>query len=360
MPLLQACSGELGTAQIISRDDVVLVTGSNGFIGSRVVKKLLERGFANVRCFVRPSSNLSRLDAMCASAPGANVEIVSGNLLSLSDCARAAKDAAVVFHLAAGIEKSFAGSFMNSVVTTRNLLDAILATNKLRRFVNVSSFAVYSNWKLRAGAVLDESCELENKPMERAEAYAFTKLKQDQLVAEYGLRYGLPYVIVRPGAVYGPGAKQLTARVGIDTFGFFCHLGGRNQLPLTFVDNCADAMILAGFCPDLEGEVFNIVDDELPSSRHFLKLYKAHGKNFRSIYLPYWVFYSFCSLWESYSRWSKGQLPPAFNRRKSAVYWKGNCYSNDKLKKRVGWNPSVPFAEASRQYFDYVRGTSTC
>ena len=42
---------------IASPKDCILVTGSNGFIGSKVVEKLLEYGFANLRCFVRPSSN---------------------------------------------------------------------------------------------------------------------------------------------------------------------------------------------------------------------------------------------------------------------------------------------------------------
>ena len=58
--------------------------------------------------------------------PDAQIEIIKGNLLSREDCERAVGDVRVIYHLAAGIEKSFAGSFMNSVLTTRNLLDAVL------------------------------------------------------------------------------------------------------------------------------------------------------------------------------------------------------------------------------------------
>jgi thioester reductase-like protein len=47
---------------IIGPDDLLLVTGANGFTGSRVVKTLLEYGFQHIRCFVRPSSNLTALD----------------------------------------------------------------------------------------------------------------------------------------------------------------------------------------------------------------------------------------------------------------------------------------------------------
>ncbi|MFL6436473.1 MAG: NAD-dependent epimerase/dehydratase family protein [Terriglobales bacterium] len=340
---------------IVGQSDPILITGANGFIGSSVVEALLRAGFTNLRCFVRPSSNLSRLEAVLERQEKHHAIIIGGNLLAAGDCERAAKDAKVIYHLAAGIEKTFPGSFMNSVVTTRNLLNAAVQSGGLRRFVNVSSFAVYSNWNMGAGSMLDEGCELESRVVERAEAYAFAKLKQDEQVRQYAEKHGFEHVILRPGAVYGPGAHQLTSRVGIDTFGIFLHLGGSNQIPLTYVDNCAQAIVLAGLTPGVDREVFNIVDDDLPSSRKFLRMYKRNAKPFRSLYVPYWAFYGFCALWEKYSKWSKGQLPPVFNRRRCATYWKGNRYSNRKLKERLGWQPSVSFAEGATRYFQHVR-----
>jgi nucleoside-diphosphate-sugar epimerase len=256
------------------------------------------------------------------------------------------------------MEKTFSEAFKNSVLTTSNLLDAAVASGRLKRFVNVSSFTVYSNWNLDRGMVLDEDCEVESHPIERAEAYAFAKLKQDETVIRYAQESGVPYVILRPGPVFGPGARQLTARVGIDTFGIFLHLGGSNRIPFTYVDNCADAIVLAGLIPGVDGEVFNVVDDDLPSSRQFLKMFKRNGKRFRSIYVPYWLFYCFCCAWETCSKLSLGKLRPAFNRRRCSTYWKGNRYSNRKLKDRLGWEPFVPFSEASRRYFEFVRETS--
>ena len=61
-------------------------------------------------------------------------------------------------------------------------------------------------------------------------------------------------------------------RVGIDTFGVFLHLGGSNQIPLTYVDNCADAIALAGLKPGIDGEVFNIGGDTPVSLRELTKL----------------------------------------------------------------------------------------
>ena len=326
------------------------MTGASGFIGAKVVEILLEYGFCNLRCLVRPSSQLGRLKKATAPFDGkGNIEFLAGDLLSPEDCAKAAEGVSIIYHLAAGFDKSFAGAFMNSALTTRNLMEAFLQHGTPKRFVNVSSFAVYSNLSLERGAVLNETCALEDAPQKRWDAYGFGKLKQEELVKEYGERCHLRYVIVRPGAVFGPGKTQLNGRVGIDTFGFFMHLGGHNQLPLTFVDNCAEAIVLAGLTPGIDGEIFNIVDDELPTSRQFLRAYKKKA-GVRSISLPYPITYLLCYLWERYASWSRNQLPPAFNRRRCSAEWKGNRYSNRKLRERLSWKPRVGMDDAMEAF----------
>jgi nucleoside-diphosphate-sugar epimerase len=244
---------------------------------------------------------------------------------------------------------------MDSVVTTRNLLEASLQQKCLRRFVNVSSFAVYTNTQKPRWRLLDESCPVEAHPEHRGDAYCFAKLKQDEIVAEYGKRFGIQYVIARPGSVYGPGKESITDRVGIGTFGIFLHLGGSNAIPFTYVDNCAEAIALAGLKKGVDGEVFNVVDDDLPSSRQFLRLYKRNVRRFASLYVPHMVSYVLCCLWEKYSNWSEGQLPPVFNRRRWHAFWKKTRYSNEKLKARLGWTPRVPMTEGLRRYFESCR-----
>ena len=345
---------------IVAPDDRILVTGAAGFIGCRLVGALLERGFRNLRCFARPTSPVGGLAALAAAHRDARVDVVRGNLLSRDDCAAAAKDAAVVFNLAAGIgEKSFPDAFMNSVVTTRNLLDATLDHGALRRFVHVSSFAVYTNTGKPRGRLLDETCPIDDRPERRGDAYCFAKVKQEALVTDYARRFGIPYVIVRPGAVYGPGKAGITGRVGLGTFGVFLHMGGGNTLPLTYVDNCAEAIALAGLRPGVEGEIFNVVDDDLPSSRRFLRLYKANVARFPSLYVPHLVSHGLCWMWERYATWSQGQLPPVFNRRRWHAEWKKTRYSNAKLKTRLGWTPRVPTAEGLRRYFEACRARVT-
>jgi nucleoside-diphosphate-sugar epimerase len=341
------------SSNFINKDDLILITGANGFIGKKLVGNLLERGFTNLRFFARPSGDLTHLESIIADHPDRNIDIVKGNLLSRDDCREATRGAVVVYHLAAGKEKTFPGSFMNSVVTTKNLLEEIAAENCIKRFVNVSSFAVYANYKVKRGALVDESCPVDENSHMAHEAYIYGKEKQDEIVDHYHVTRGLPCVTVRPGVVFGPGKNQVTGRVGIDTFGIFLHLGGSNVLPITYVDNCADAFALAGLTDNIDGEVINILDDDLPTSRKFLRLYKNHVRKFRSIYIPYRLFYFLCYLWERYSIYSENQLPPAFNTRMCSIYWKGNKYTNAKAKRLLGWQPSVPMNESMMRFFEY-------
>src|SRR5690348_2001307 len=177
---------------IIAPDEPILITGAGGFIGPRVVEGLLNHGFRNLRCLMRPGGDSARLAKYADQIGGnARVEIVRGNLLSREDCLRAAQGVAVIYHLAAARgEKSFPDAFMNSVVTTRNLLDACRHHGSLKRFVTLSSFSVYSNdgsaGRAATGDLLDESCPVETNPARRGDAYTFAKTKQDELVTEYG------------------------------------------------------------------------------------------------------------------------------------------------------------------------------
>jgi nucleoside-diphosphate-sugar epimerase len=363
--------GDMGARQItvkdrdplIGRDDLILITGATGFIGSRLVRTLIDLGFRNLRCFARSRSaelffqseafSNDSTDGVLGQA--ARVEVFRGNLLSREDCDAGTRGVSVVFHLAAGRgEKSISEAFRNSVVTTRNLLEGA-RQGCLKRFVNVGSFSVYSNRHKFGHRLLDETCQVETHPELRGDAYSFAKTKQDELVAEYATRFAIPYVIVRPGYVIGPGNPGICGRVGIGTFGMFLHLGGSNRIPFTYVDNCADAIVLAGLTKGVDGEVFNIVDDDLPSSREFLRLYKREVRRFKSIFIPHFLSFALCYLWEKYSACSQGQLPPAFNRRVWHAYWKKTKYSNAKLKSRLGWQPRISMAEGLRRHFEACR-----
>jgi nucleoside-diphosphate-sugar epimerase len=345
-------------ARIVDFNDPILVTGAAGFIGTRVVGCLLERGYRNIRCLDMAAGNLGRLEETIRRSGGSGqATITVANLLSKKDCTLLAKDVVLIYHLAAAMGmKSFSDAYLNSVVTTRNLLDSALEHGRLRRFVNMGSFAVYSNRNKPKSRMLDESCPIEEHPESRAEAYVFSKVKQEELVKEYGKNKNLPYVILRPGNVFGPGKMFIPGRVGIDPFGIYLDFGGSNPLPLTYVDNCAEAIVTAGLVPGIEGEAFNIVDDDIPSCRRYLRLYKKNVRYFRSLFVPHAISYLFCYGWEVFSNWSNGQIPPVYTRREWVATWKRTRYSNQKLKEVLGWTPTIPMDEGLKRYFEAAKG----
>jgi nucleoside-diphosphate-sugar epimerase len=113
--------------------------------------------------------------------------------------------------------------------------------------------------------------------------------------------------------------------------------------------------VLAGLKEGVDGETYNVMDDDRPSSREFLRLYKRNVKRFKSVYLPHCLSYLLCYLWERYSIWSQGQLRRSFTRRRWHAFWKKTRYSNAKLKAQVGWVPTVPTAEGLRRHFESFR-----
>jgi len=85
-----------------------------------------------LRCFVRPCSQLARLEkALSQFDDGENVELVTRDLLSRQDCRKAAEGVSMIYHLAAEMEKSFAGAFMNSALATLNVIYALASPSAL-------------------------------------------------------------------------------------------------------------------------------------------------------------------------------------------------------------------------------------
>ena len=167
---------------------------------------------------------------------------------------------------------------------------------------------------------------------------------------DYGKRYGVPFVIVRPGSVFGPGKAAITGRVGVGTFGIFpapgrigpdtVHLHRqlrRCDRPGWVEEGCRRRGVQCrGRQSPLEPAV----------SAHVSPACRTVSFDLRT---P-WPELPLCWLWEKYSDWSEGQLPPVFNRARWHAEWKRTRYSNEKLKTRLGWTPRVPMSEGMERY----------
>jgi nucleoside-diphosphate-sugar epimerase len=346
-------SGVQSTNLPVDGELVTLVTGASGFIGSSVVMKLLESG-RKVRCLLHSRKLPKELESFIQSRRQANIERFQGDLRSARDCAAAVEGIHVVYNVAGGAQgDSFEAVRQSAIEPLKTLLEAVENSKTLRRFVHVSSFAVYSNLHMPAGSMLDENSPIEADPILRGEPYTYAKVVQENLVRDFGKR-GIPWVILRPGAVYGPGNSVISGRIGIPTSKVFLHFGDSNIIPFTYVDNCAEAIVLAGVREGINGEVINVVDDGAITSRQFLHYQSQNGVGIRHLTLPKMLSYSlYCAL----GLLSKGRHdnPSKYNRRRWCAYWKGNTYTNEKLKRVLGWSQSVPMDEGMRRYVEYRR-----
>lgn len=340
---------------IVTPDDLVLVTGSSGFLGVKVVETLLHSGFRNLRCLVRTQTRVPQLKGVLCNFDSANAEIVTGNLNDQECCRRAVRDAVLVINCAAGTSGGFVNMFVDSVVSARNLLSVLRDEEQLRRIVHISSFAVYETANLKNGELLSEETPIESHHAERNDAYSYTKVKQEQLFWKFATDHAMPLVVVRPGVIFGPGGAELTPRVGFMFNQVIFHLGNSNIIPLTYVDNCAEAVLLAATKPGIENEIFNIVDDELPTSKEFLRMYKAAKENVRSVSVPYFVMQLLSRILKRYAHHSKEQIPAFLTPYRVASMWKHVSFDNAKAKGVLGWSPVVPTPDALKLHFQYVR-----
>jgi len=141
--------------------------------------------------------------------------------------------------------------------------------------------------------------------------------------------------------------------VGLNVFGLFFHLGGNNTLPLSYVDNCAEAIVLASTENAGVGQTFNVHDDDLPTARQYLRWFRRDVKRIRYISIPYAVTRLMSSMVEGYHRRSKGQLPDVFTPYKTANLWKATRFDNSKLK-GFGWRQLVSTHDGLQRAFAWL------
>jgi nucleoside-diphosphate-sugar epimerase len=330
----------------------ILVTGAAGFLGTALLERLLAHGYNDIRCNVRRRTDIPRLDALLEQHPSIQLDHCVGDLRYREDAARAVDGVQLIFHLVAGKKGTAADLFLNSVVASRNLLDAI-ADRKPMRIVLVSSFSVYGVAALGRGAQVNEQTALEPHP-EWRDHYSYSKLRQEQLFWEYQRSNGFELVVLRPGVIYGPDGGHFSTRVGLKVGKWQLLFGGSNLLPLSYIDNCAEAVVVAGTYQRAAGQVFNVHDDDLPTCRHYLRAYRKNVAKIRTFSIPYFGVQLLSSVVAKYNRYSKGQLPAILTPYKAASQWGGNRFDNSKLRS-TGWKQLVPTAEGLQRSFAAFR-----
>ena len=235
----------------------VLVTGSEGFIGSHLVEKLLKKNY-NVQALILYNSFSNRGWLEQISKKNKNLNVIFGDLTSFDLIKNITRNCGKIFHLGAQISIPYSyktpEAFLNNNVRgTLNILEAA-KINKVKKVIITSSSEVY-------GSALYTPID-ESHPLNAQSPYSASKIAADKFAESFALSFDVPVIIARPFNNYGP--RQSTRAI-IPTIirqlitDRKIKLGNTNtSRDFVYVEDTVNAMIDLSNSRFRNAEVFNI------------------------------------------------------------------------------------------------------
>jgi nucleoside-diphosphate-sugar epimerase len=230
----------------------ILVTGATGRVGSRLVPRLLQRG-DSVRVLVRDPDRAQALKEHGA-------EIIVGDLLHPETLTRGVDNTDAVIHLAA----FFRGATPEESQTVN--LEGTLALARASLKTGVPRF-IFASTNLVYGPGNGELFK-EDDPVQPATPYPMTKAAAEQALMELHRLQGLGLRIVRLAFVYGEGDPHL--QEGLQ---WFRNWNPMQKIHMVHHADVAQAIILATDKRGIDGQIYNVADDEPVTAAEIMRLY---------------------------------------------------------------------------------------
>jgi nucleoside-diphosphate-sugar epimerase len=310
------------------------VTGGSGFIGGRLIRRLVGDGFG-VRA-------LARSDRSAAAVEEAGAEAVRGDLDQVEAMRAGAEGCELAFHAAAFVGEwgSREDYERGNVIGTQIALEACRSAG-VRRFVHVGTEAA-----LLAGQPLRDADETAPLRPDSPALYPSTKARAEQAVRDAN-GDGFETVVVRPRFVWGVGDTSVTpALVEAVRRGRFSWIGGgRHRTSTTHVDNTVEGLVL-GAERGRPGEVYFVTDGEPVVFRDFVtELMATQGVEIPDKNVPPWVVRTLATVAET--AWRALPLPGAPPVTRFAVWVASLDCTIDisKARAELGYEPVKTRAE---------------
>jgi len=320
----------------------IVVTGATGFIGRRVVKRLVSQGY-KPHAFVLPQDALPK-----EWADG--VQVTRGDMTDRASVDAAIKDSATVIHLAAVVGDWGAEDLHQRVTVegTRHVLAATAANGA--RALLASSVVVYGD------QIGHATCH-EDHPHGRALGpYSRSKQAQERIALELEASASLRVTIIRPSNVYGPAsAPWVDSTVAQLRSGGPCLVGGGEQnAGLVYVDNVVDFFIRVAERPESVGRTFNLCDDlDVTWKRYFSDLSKLCGAGAPKS-IPRFVASMAASVMERTYKILKREQRPDITHEALNLVGSNHRIPIDKARAELGFEPRVGYEEAMKRIAAYI------
>jgi nucleoside-diphosphate-sugar epimerase len=233
---------------------------------------------------------------------------------------------------------------------TRRVIGAARAAG-VQRIVHISSLSVYD--VPRDDVTITEDSPYESEANARGH-YSRSKLAADRL-ALWEAAHGAPVVVLRPGLLYGPGKRPPLARQSFGKAGFKFILATRQYtLPFSYIDNVADAVLLALQAPDAIGRAFTVVDANVPQAELVPAYRAAAGESWRAVFLP--VALIAAAAWGVERGCRLARRRPPVTRHQIQRATRRALYDCSRAEQLLGWRPAVGVQEGIQRTFASLRG----
>ncbi|MFQ6007556.1 MAG: NAD-dependent epimerase/dehydratase family protein [Candidatus Zixiibacteriota bacterium] len=318
----------------------ILITGANGFVGSRLCGKFVEEGF-HVIAGVRKTSDLSLVE-------GLELDYRYGDVTQPETLGDMVANVDYIIHNAGLVKAKRKQHFFEvNEKGTKSLFEAIAKHNpQVKKVIYISTVAA-------AGPSLERKPVTEDDDPHPITAYGRSKLAGERVALSFADR--LNVLVIRPPAIYGPGDKEIRSFFDIVNKRIKPYFGSLDRrIQLVHIDDLSRGVFLAVTTETKSGEVYFIAENKSYKIKELVALLeKGCGKKGLPIWLPSPLFKAIAAMSEL--GFKLVGATPMLTREKAKELLASWVVSTAKAKTDLGFESQISFERGAGETYQWYR-----